>query len=67
MSETRLAKVWPADLRGSIGRALYLPFSDPIQRPVLDEGLKQEIIDYLKEDIGSLRKYTGYDFEDWCV
>lgn len=67
MSQTRLAKVCSADVRRSIGRALYLPFSHPIQRPVLDEGLKAEMIDYLKEDIGSLRQYTGYYFEDWCV
>jgi hypothetical protein len=38
-----------------------------IKRPVLTEKLKQELIDALKDDVELLRRYTGSDFEDWCL
>jgi hypothetical protein len=31
----------------------------------LDQALKEELIEYLKDDVDSLRKLTGDDFEAW--
>lgn len=38
-----------------------------VNKPILDERLKQELTDHLKDDIDCLRKYTGSDFGDWCL
>lgn len=38
-----------------------------VNKPILDERLKQALIDHLKDDIDCLRKYTGSDFTDWCL
>jgi hypothetical protein len=67
LSETGIAKKFSVDLRRNIGRILYLPFSTRIERPVLNDELKEKLIDYLKDDIDRLRQYTGHDFKDWCV
>jgi hypothetical protein len=37
------------------------------KKPVLNERLKQALIDNLKDDIDCLRRYTGSDFEAWCL
>ncbi len=39
----------------------------PIERPNLDKVLKIRLVDYLKEDMDSLRKFTGNDFKGWCL
>jgi hypothetical protein len=38
-----------------------------IEKPILNERLKSELIDILKDNIGLLRKYTGNNFADWCL
>jgi len=67
LSETDIAKTFSADLRRNIGRILYLPFSTRIERPVLNNELKEKLVEYLKDDTNRLREYTGLDFKDWCV
>jgi hypothetical protein len=67
ISEMNAAKIFSTDTRRNIGRVLYIPFSDRIQRPVLDESLRRDIIKHLREDIDLLRIFTGRDFTDWCV
>jgi hypothetical protein len=67
LSETPLAKKFSVEFRRNIGRILYLPFSTGIERPVLNDDLKEKLIDYLKDDIDRLRQYTGCDFKDWNV
>jgi len=67
ISETNIAKIFSPDLRRNIGRVLYLPFSDRIERPVLESGLRQRLIKYLEDDIKCLRDYSGQEFKDWCV
>ena len=42
-------------------------FKRQIEKPMLNEKLRQELIDILKDDIDLLRKYTGSDFADWCL
>lgn len=38
-----------------------------VKKPVLNERLKQALIDSLKDDIDCLRRCTGTDFEAWCL
>lgn len=57
----------PPGVRWHIERFLYFPFSQKIEKPTLDENLKQELIDYLRDDINRLRQFTDYNFENLCV
>lgn len=55
------------DLRWHFERLLYSPFSQKIEKPTLDENLKQELIEYFRDDINHLRQFTDYNFENWSV
>lgn len=65
LSETNFGKSFPVDLRRNIGKIFYLPFSTKIERPVLNDVLKNRLLDFFKEDIGLLKDYTGDNFESW--
>lgn len=41
--------------------------SYPFERPILDETLEARLIDYLKEDVEALKKFTGMAFRSWRV
>ena len=55
------------DIHWHFERWLCFPFSQRIERPGLDERLRQALIDHLRDDVDRLREYTGRDFEDWCL
>lgn len=38
-----------------------------IEQPVLDESLRQKLVDYLAEDVAKLRSFTGSSFADWSL
>lgn len=57
----------PSDIQWHFERLLYLLFSHGIEWPTLDESLREELIDHLRDDINRLREYTGCDLEGWCV
>jgi len=57
----------PFPIRENMKILLYFPFSRKIERPMLDERLREKLIAYLKDDINCLREYTDRNFEDWCV
>jgi len=40
---------------------------EPVARPVLSKELRENIIDYLYEDIEKLKRFTGYDFKEWGI
>jgi len=46
---------------------IYWLFSEKVAKPDLEDNLRRELIDYLRQDIDSLRNYTGNDFNYWCV
>jgi len=48
-------------------RLLSIPFSRKVERPEFDEKLREELIEYFKDDINCLREVTGYKFEDWSL
>ena len=67
VSETNIGKMFSSEIRRNLGQFLYLPFSQKIERPTIDQELRETLIDYLRDDINRLRAYTGCDFEGWCV
>lgn len=67
MPGMNVIKRLPPDVQWHVERLIYFPFSHKIERPKLDERLRQELIDNLKDDISRLREYTGNDFEGWCL
>lgn len=67
LSETNMAKIFSTDVRMTVGKFLYLPFSSQIENPVLNQTLRAKLVQYLKDDIDRLRKLTGRDFKDWSV
>lgn len=38
-----------------------------IKRPLTNERLKQHLIESLRNDVNSLRKFTGMEFKHWCL
>jgi len=57
----------PFDLREKVKALVYFPFSRPVQRPELDESLRQSLIRHLADDVDELRSYTGMDLTCWSV
>ncbi len=57
----------PYSFRSYIDWLVFWPFSRNVKRPVLSESLKQRIIDYLRDDIEQLRRFTGHKYSEWCL
>jgi hypothetical protein len=55
----------PFESRGAVERLLLLPFSRRVKRPCLNETLRKEIAEFLKQDVDRLRAYTGNPFSEW--
>lgn len=69
--ERATRKVFPRRGDGALQhwmqRLLLLPFSTPVRRPSLSEGLRAELIDYFRDDVTCLRAATGLALDGWCV
>jgi hypothetical protein len=62
-----LVKKLHPEIQWHLEKLLFLPFSQKIERPILNEELRQKLIDKLKDDTDRLRQFTGRDFENWCL
>lgn len=67
VSELGIARLFSTNLRMTIGKAIYSPFSGRMKPLNLDQNLRRKLSDFLKDDIDSLRKHTGFTFPDWSV
>ena len=67
LSDTRPARLFSTEFRMSVGRILYKPFSTRIDYPELDAGIREQLMNYLKEDIKRFRENTAKDFDYWSV
>ncbi len=63
----KLIKKLDPEIQWHIERLLFLPFSQKIERPILNDKLRQKLIDNLKDDTNRLREFVGRDFENWCL
>ncbi len=57
----------PPTLRYPLKKLIYFPFSIPVGKPTLDLDLQKRLIKYLKDDMDSLRKFTGRTFNKWSI
>ena len=55
----------PNEVKAPIEDIVYRPFSQKVERPKIDLDLRRKLLDYLAEDISSLKHYTKYDFPEW--
>ena len=67
ISNSNFAKIFSTDIRQKIGAVAYVPFSQEIEHPTLDESLRLELIDYLSQDINQLKAFVGRNFTEWCL
>ena len=70
LQQTPLAKKidqLPFSVREKAKALLYLPFSEKVDKPILDKNLHEELVNYLAPDINCLRQLTGYSFESWSI
>jgi hypothetical protein len=56
-----------SDFAWKIELYLCYPFSHPVNRPVVDVKIKQNIMAHLQDDLGKLQKFTGRDFPEWSM
>ena len=61
-----LRRLPPPVRRPAEGAARFI-LTSKIKRPALDEKLRQQLIEILREDIGRFREFAGREFESWCV
>ncbi len=61
-----LAKL-PTRYRSFINIYGFYLLSTPIPRPVLPDDIRQDLIEYFREDVSKLRAFTGLSLADWCV
>jgi hypothetical protein len=57
----------PPKLAWKFKYAFLLPFSRAVERPALDEELRERLADALRNDMERLRRLTGRMFESWSV
>lgn len=61
---SQMTKLLPADIRYHVEK-IYRPFSQKIEKPIIDDILRKRLLEYLAEDISKLKEYTGYEFKEW--
>ena len=52
----------PTSGKREIKKRIFLTFSQKIERPVVDEMLRKELIGHLRADLDRLRTLTGYKY-----
>jgi hypothetical protein len=60
-------KLWilPFELRGVVEGMMLFPFSRRVERVRLNEGLRKEVVAFLKRDVDRMRSYAGDRFPEW--
>ncbi|MEM8504079.1 MAG: sulfotransferase [Cyanobacteria bacterium P01_D01_bin.1] len=62
---TKVTALMPVEIRHHAEKVLYLPFSQRVERPTLDDDTRSRILNYLAEDISRLKDYAKQDFAEW--
>lgn len=61
----KITKPLPPEIGDHVKKIIYLPFSQKVKRPKINNTLRQRLLDYLDEDIRLLKEFTGYSLEEW--
>jgi len=57
----------PWRVRARAKRILYAPFLRKVERPVLDEGLREQLVSHLQPDADGFRELTGLELPEWST
>jgi hypothetical protein len=57
----------PFEFIGPVEKLLLFPFSYKIEQPFLTKKQLQNLKDFFKKDLESLKKFTGQDFRTWLI
>jgi hypothetical protein len=57
----------PQNARWALERVKYSTMGGRVERPELDEALRRELEDTVRDDVAQLRAFAGRDFETWSV
>lgn len=57
----------PPRIRRPAEEVAQLLLTGKIKRPTMNETLRQQLIDILRDDIHQFRKFAGREFAGWCV
>jgi Sulfotransferase domain len=58
-------RAWRVQQR--VPHALYLLFSETLERPTLDDRVRARLVDYYADDVARLRAFTGLELDSWSV
>ena len=61
----KITKVLPIEIREHAKKIIYFPFTEKINKPELNNELRNKLWDYLSEDIELLEQFTGRSFLEW--
>jgi hypothetical protein len=64
-SVMKFVELLPFALRGPVEKILFFPLSYKVRRPVLNQTLQRNLVEFLKDDIRNLTKYTGRQYKGW--
>ena len=65
--EINLTRRLPARAQKLAEKSIHWLFSSRVERPLIDEGLRNRLTEHLEDDIRCFRNITGRDFPDWSV
>jgi hypothetical protein len=65
LTEMEVVRKLPPPIAWRIRYLPYFPFATRVEKPVLDESLRREILDFLRSDIDQLQAFTGRDLRYW--
>jgi hypothetical protein len=57
----------PETMRSAIRKMIFSRFKDRVAKPILNDRLKSQLMNFLKDDINQLRVLTNQKFEKWCL
>lgn len=63
----QLIRCLPPELRWHVMKIVYFPLSRRIERPVLSDELRSQVVSRLRDDVDRLSEFLQRDFEDWHV
>ena len=66
MPEMNALGLLPPLTRQRLEQLVYLSVSHKVEQPVLDERLRERLVDSLEDDMNRFREFTGYGFPPWC-
>ena len=61
----KFIELLPFALRGPVEKMLFLPLSYKVRRPVLNQRLQRNLVEFLIDDIRQLTEYTGRQYKGW--